>query len=274
MRSNPKQLKKSFSRLLLGAIVFGVLASAVTVSAIARGYSTSDSGLQTGMAVVISREPADSSQVERATESASQRVVGIVTTLDNSLVTVTSSSAKVLVESEGEVDAYVTDMNGEVKKGDPLVLSPLKGILMRGTDPSITAIGIASVDFSTVSAEDYTISDDSKTTTVKIAKLKINLNRQGASNISNTDSSISRLGRKIVGKEVSDIRVLVALIIFFLVLVAEGSILYGGISSAMAALGRNPLARKIIRQELVRVVVIALFVLLIGLGAIYSILWI
>ncbi len=274
MRSNLKQLKKIYKLLFAGILAFGVLLPALTASAIARGYNTSDSGLQTGMVVALSVDSSDSSQVERATQAAAQRVVGIVTTLDKSLVTVTSSGTKVLVESEGEVDAYVSDMGGAAHKGDSLVISPLKGILMKSSDGSDTVIGIASADFSETTAEAHPIADGSTTKNVHIAKLKINLNKQGATNPQTTDSSLSRLGRKIVGREVSEIRILVALLIFFLVLVAEGSILYGGISSAIAALGRNPLARKIIRHELVRVVIIALMVLLIGLGAIYTILWV
>lgn len=271
-----RYLKKYLN--ILSILTIGLLSSAAlfqTAAAIARGYNTNDTGLQTGMAVVISTESSDSSQIERATQDASQRVVGIVTTIDDSLVTVTSSSTKVLVESEGEVEAYTTDMNGEVKKGDSLVLSPLKGILMKGTDASATVIGVASADFSSASPEDYTIADDSKTKTVKIAKVKVNLNHQSVtSNIDKTDSSLSRIGRRVAGKDISEIRILVALIMFFLIMVVEGSILYGGISSSISALGRNPLARKIIRQELFRVVSIAIGVLLIGLGAIYSIVWV
>ncbi len=240
--------------------------------AIARGYITDDLGLQTGMVVSLSLESGSSSKVERATAENTQRVIGVVTTIDNSLVTVASSSTKVLVESEGEVEAYVSDINGKPQQGDLLVISPFKGVLMKSTDQASTILGIAAGDFPT-STQTYSVEDSSDTT--QVAKIRINLNRQGSTNINITpDSTLTRLGQAVVGKKVGEIRVVIALFIFLTVLIAEGGILYGAISSSIAALGRNPLARKIIRQELIRVIVIAVFVLIIGVGAIYGILWI
>jgi hypothetical protein len=50
--------------------------------------------------------------------------------------------------------------------------------------------------------------------------------------------------------------------------------MYGAISSAITALGRNPLARSAIRREMIRILFVAIIVFLIGLGAIYGILWV
>lgn len=270
----PKGLKL-FSGIVTATIALGVLFFQINVSAIARGYSTNDSGLQSGMVVVLSADSSNAGQVERATQANTQRIVGVVATIEGSLITVTAADTKVLVESEGEVDAYVTDANGDVKKGDSLVLSHLKGILMKGNgDPDLTVVGIVSADPSAETAEAYDINDGSSTKSVKITKVKINLNRQGASDANKTETSLSRLGRAVAGKDISEIRILLAVFIFLLVLVAEGGILYAGISSAISAVGRNPLARKIIRKELFRVVIIAISVLLIGLAAIYGILWV
>lgn len=265
--------QKRWSLTALISFVIVLLFAQSVAYAIARGYTTDDVGLQNGMVVALSADAGTGNRVERASQENSQRVVGVVTNLDNSLVTVASGSAKVLVESEGEVDAYVNDMNGEIKKGDLLIVSPLRGILAKQGDGSGSVIGIAAGDFTTANAETYPIQDGSKTKDVKIAKIKVNLNRQGATNTAKaSDSSLSRLGRAIVGKEVSEIRVIIALVIFFIVLVAEGAILYGAISSAITALGRNPLGRKIIHKEMLRVVFIAVAVLLVGLGAVYSVL--
>ncbi len=253
--------------------VFLAVASYATVSAIARGYTTSDAGLQTGMVVSLSSEGNDD-KVERATQETTSRAVGVITTIQDSLVTVSSGSGKVLVETEGQVDAYVSDMNGTAKKGDLLVLSPLKGILMRGDDKTPgKVIGVAAQEVTTTSS--YQFQDGSATKETQIAKIKIDLSYLGASTGSSaSDSSLARLGRAIVGKDVGEIRVLIALVVFLIVLIAEGGILYGAISSAITALGRNPLARKIIRGELVRVIVVAIGVLLVGLGSVYAILWI
>lgn len=254
--------------------VFAFCVSAVMPAfAIARGYTTEDDGLQTGMVVSLS-DDGDDDKVERATQEASSRAVGVVATIDDSLVTVGSGTSKVLVEGEGQIDAYVSDINGTVKKGDLLILSPLKGVLMRGDDKSpAKVIGVAAQEPTSTST--YQFADGGSTKETQIAKIKIDLSYLGSSTGTQaSDSALAKLGKAVVGKDVGEIRVLIALIVFLVVLIAEGGILYGAISSAITALGRNPLARQIIRTELVKVVIVAIVVLFVGLGSVYAILWV
>ncbi len=274
MRSTVKfNFKTPTLKLFIALIAVLLFSGGGAVWAIARGYISDDTELQTGMVAALSVDSVTASKVERASQDNTQRVVGVVTTVEKSLVTVASGSAKVLVESEGEVEAYVSDINGEPKQGDLLVISPFKGVLMKSESQASTVLGIAAGNFEAGTKQTYTLENSSETT--EVAKIRVNLNRQGSTNINITpDSTLSRLGQAVVGKKVGEIRVLIALFIFLTVLIAEGGILYGAISSAIAALGRNPLARKIIRAELFRVIIIAIFVLLVGVGAIYAILWI
>lgn len=272
-----KMLRNKTAHYLIPTLVLVVLFGFTgrTVWAIAHGYATDDSDIQTGMVVALSSGAGDANKVERATQATSQKVVGVVTTLDKSLVTVTSGTTQLLVESDGQIEAYVSDLGGDVKKGDLLIVSPLKGVVMKSDNSLTTIVGIAGQDFGSASStESYSVKVGDETKQTRIAKLTINLNRQGASNVSNrpVESSVAKLGRAVVGKEVSEIRVVVGLVIFFVVLIAEGGILYGAISSSMTAVGRNPLARKIIRRELLRVVIIAFVVLAFGLAFIYTIL--
>lgn len=258
--------------LLTAGAVFMFLQG--VTAAIARGYTTDDTGLQTGMVVALSNNDGDY-KVERASGNNIDRIVGISTTFDSSLVTVTSGNAKVLVENEGEVESYVTDTKGEIKKGDLLTLSDYKGILAKADFGEGHIIGIAVADFQTANPEKYTVKENETNKEIKIAKIKVNLNRRATdAGTVVTDSSIAKLGKAIVGKDVGEIRVVIAMVVFFIVLIAEGGILYGAISSSITALGRNPLAQKIIQKELIRVVVIALIVLTVGLAAVYAILWV
>ncbi len=272
-------IKRSLLPVCLSALCLLLVAAIVTlpVFAIARGYKTDDTGLQVGMVVSLTNDKTEDSKIERATQQNNQRVVGVVTNFDNSFVTVASSTTSVLVESEGEVDTYVSDLGGEVSQGSLLVLSPLKGVLMKAKEgESSPIVGIAAANSSSATTRSsYDVEDNGVKKSTTIAKIRVNLNRQGAaSNGGQTTSSLAKLGTAIVGREVGETRVLVALILFVIVLIAEGGILYGAISSAIVALGRNPLARKVIRQELIRVIVVAIVVLMVGLGAVYAVLWI
>lgn len=254
-------------------IVFGALGA--TASAIARGYETTDTGLQVGMVVALSTE--GSSTIERATQGNAKRVVGVVTTFENSSVTLASGQTRTLVESEGQVEVYVSDLAGPIKQGDLLAMSPLKGVLMKASDnDGSTILGIATedVDFST-DTQVASVEQNGKSKDAKITKTKVNLNNKGSDNGQGQaePSTLAKLGKSIVGKDVGEVRVLMAFIIFIIVLIAEGGIIYGAVSSAITALGRNPMARKIIHREIIQVLLVAIGVLLLGLGAVYAVLW-
>ena len=275
-------IARRLALLMTSCLLLLVVVLAARAHAIARGYTSADSGLKIGMVAALASEQANESQVERATQENIRRIVGVVTSVDDSLVTVASSSAKVLVETEGEMSAYVTDLGGEVVKGSLLAISPIKGVLMKvDSDSGSSVVAVASEGIANkTEAISYEVDDDAAKDTggkksVKITKVTVNLNRAGGGNSGDkADSSLARLGRAIVGKEVSEIRVIVALLLFLIVLIAEGAIMYGAISSAITALGRNPLARSAIRKEMLRILLVAFAVFLVGLGAIYGILWV
>lgn len=270
--------KNNYVAITLALTVLGILlfGAASYVAAISRGYATNDVGLASGMVAALS-ESGDS-QVERADQSSGKRIVGVVTTIDASSVTVASGSSQVLIESEGDVLAYVSDIAGPVKKGDLLTLSAFKGVLMKGSENSGgVIIGVAAQDSQSVdesNSSEYVYTEGNVSKSTQIVKLTINLNKQGTNAGRTLDPSpLSKIGESVTGKQVSDIRVLAALIIFILVLIAEGGIIYGAVTSAVTALGRNPLARKMIRREMLRIIMVAIGVLGVGLAAVYGILW-
>lgn len=247
-------------------------------AAFAKGYATDDEQLQVGMVTALSQDGTpEQPKVERASLENNVKVIGVTTTPESELVTVVSGDQEqVYVQTGGEVDAFVSDINGEVNDGDLLALSPLKGVLMKADDTTSAIVGTALEGFSGKSVETKTVQEDSGDRQVKVATLRINLDYKAPSNqqTEQTDSSLERLGYALTGRDVGEIRVLAAVIIFLIVLVAEGGIIYGAVSSAITALGRNPMARKIILKEMIRVIFIALIVLGLGVLSIYAILWI
>lgn len=257
--------------MLTGIFITCNLMLGQVVAAIARGYTTTDIGLQVGMVAALNVGSGKSDSVERASQETGDQIVGVVTTIDNSLVTISSGNAKVLVESEGQIDSYVSDINGPVEKGDLLIVSPLKGVLMRAGDLAGIVVGIAAEKTDT--GEQYEYENNGQKATTRISKITIDLSRKGSNGIAGNDSSLSKLGRTLVGKPVSDLRVIVSLVIFLVVLMAEGGIIYGAVSSSITSLGRNPLAQKVIKGQLVRVGLIVLVVLSVGVAAMYAILW-
>ncbi len=241
---------------------------------ISRGYQTDDDSLTPGMVVGLTSDAAGATpKVKVATEAELENVLGVATTIEDSSITIASSGQTIFVEDHGEVKAYVSDINGPVKQGEQLTLSPLNGVLALSDGNSKIILGTALEDFPSSNLESYQIDTDYGKKTTNLALMRISLDTKliGKGQV---DSSLERLGKSVAGKEVSEIRVIVALIMFLLVLFAEGGILYGSTSSAITSLGRNPLAGYVIRRQLIQVMLVAFGVLAIGLTSIYLILWV
>lgn len=272
---SPAKISKHVLVTIAAACMACVLIGA-TVHAFSRGYKTSDTAAQAGMVVSLVRDDSGSQMVERASRETQDSIVGVIVTPSNTPITFSSQENDILVETEGEISAYVSDVGGVVKKGDLLSISPVKGVLMKTPDSGRNIIvGIATQDMGDM-AELYTIDDNGRSRDTKIGKVKVSLNRLGTATQGDDgdETLLERLGRAITGKPVNPIRVFLALLLFVIVLVTGGTIIYGAVSNGVIALGRNPMARKAIQRQLAQISVVATIVLLVGLAAVYALLWI
>jgi hypothetical protein len=265
--------------LPLVILILFVLGGTRLTHSLSQGYSTQDSSLKKGMVVSLS---SDSTQDHPAVQSADvtnvDKVVGMVVGMNDSLITVGSSSSQVYVTNTGQTAAYISDLNGAVKKGNLVSLSPLKGVLMKAGDTgTIGIIGTALEDFSLASAQTVTVNDSSgKPATVHVALTNMDINiKSTTANAATTTSPnwIQKLGKSITGHNVSELRVVSALAIFVTLLVIEGTVIYSAISGSLISIGRNPLAKNQIFWQLVRSMSMATVALLAGGAVIVIILW-
>lgn len=261
--------------LALGLLFCLVIAAPVAASGIAQGYNTSDSGLQPGMAVELSaNNTASTPSVERGTIEKASKIIGIATSGNDNILVSDTSKPEIFVQTSGDTNAYVTDYNGTVKKGDSLTISPLKGILMKAAAGNQVLLGTATQDFPSSTADSYQVQIGQANKNVLVAKMSINLDHAtivGAP--AQSGGTLQRLGKSLTGHDIGTARVAVALVIFILVIVAEGDIIYGAVSSAITSLGRNPLAGATIKRGMVNVLLVVSLVLVVGLGTIYAVLW-
>lgn len=242
--------------------------------AITRGYKTADLSLKPGIVVGLNQESqqGDPEVVKVGDEDASG-AIGVVTNIKDSSVVIATPGQQVFVEDTGSVLAYVSDVNGAIRKGDKLTLSPLKGILSGVNQNSRVVFATALEDFPQ-KYQDYKIDDNGGRSTAKVALMRVNLDTKDVlAQTSSDTSTIKRVVKYVVGKDVSAVRVAIAFAVFLLVLFMVTGILYGAISSSITSLGRNPLAGKTVRRQLVHVFLIAGAIFIVGLGAMYLILW-
>lgn len=204
--------------------------------------------------------------------------VGIVTTIDDSLQILTDKSVKVYVANSGKMQILVSDVNGAIRSGDALVISPLRGVLMKasidGNTKTSVAIAQANFDGGSIQAQEAKL-DDGTTKQVHIGKIEGELAiKKVEDTTSNTSSSpLGQFGQSLTGHPVNEVRILIAGFILLLVVIVEGSIIYAAISTSITAVGRNPLSKNSIYKQLTRTSIIAAGILIFGLIGIYVVIW-
>jgi hypothetical protein len=246
-------------------------------AALTSGYFTTDTQLKVGMAVSLSEtSTTDHLSVERATANGSQKVIGIVSDPNESLLAAVSGKSQVFVATSGDSEASVLDINGQIKKGDLLTISPIRGMLMKADETTTEIIGQALEDFAATSdTETITYQkSDGKSGTAHIDQLKMNINLQSIAPRNASPSYLEQVGEQLTHKDVSALQVVAAGVIFTVLLVIVGGVVYGAIANAVAALGRNPLSRNLIYGALFRMIGTAMVTLVIGLSVVYLVLWI
>jgi hypothetical protein len=273
-------MKRILLLLALSITVFtGLYISKATALNIAQGYHTSDASIGVGMGVAMSKDSTpDNPKVELSKRANIENFVGIVTTVEDTLLASPQQNSDVLVANSGTVTAFMTDLNGQIKKGDLLTVSPLGGMLMKAGDDDTFVVGTAIEDASSVIETKEVTTDQNNKKTVIVSSQKVDLQPHFRDVIAKKDGTASFLvifGESITGgKRVSQTQVIVALILFFIVLAVEGSIIYGAVQSSVGAIGRNPLAKKAVYKQLLQVSWLSLIILTFGFGAIFLVLWI
>lgn len=283
VRQSPvSQLAASARSGVMGLVVLvGLMAPLVIptqVKSLAQGYGAADDTLQKGMVVKLqSNSQAGLAVVEKARYAEADKVIGVIVDLTDGLATEAPAGSQVYVEQSGPAQALVSSLNGKVKKGDLLTLSTLDGILMRSADQSVTTIGTALADFTDEAVQTVDVKDSNgNSQKVEVSLLDISVNILPPSSVAisqNSNNLLDRLSSGLVGREINGLRVLAALAIFATLLVIEGEIIYGTVTSSIAAVGRNPLARGLIGRESLKSASVGIVVLIIGTAAISVLLW-
>ncbi len=263
---------------LFGLLLGVTLLTPAAATAATQGYNTQDKTITKGMAVAVSNTTTADAKViyvEKASVDHADKTLGVVVDPSSETVAVSTNGDQVYVATTGVASVYVTDLNGTVHKGDLLTPSPLNGILMRAGDGSKGVLGVAQSDFDSKTAQSVSLKEEVGSTKAKVGLVQINMDVKFTTNSPNAGKTLlQRLGEAIVHHEVSTVQVVIALIILTLLIVVEGGIVYGAVSSSITSLGRNPLAKNTIMTGLGEVTGLVAAVLALGVAAVYLVLWV
>ncbi len=278
---NALKIKRFFNwpRLIalvgLGLLVIISLKHPLHAQSISQGFKT-DQSLQSGMIVRI--KPSDSGKVEMSSSGNAQDMYGVVVSLNAAPLTLSDNNQQVYVAANGRFDVLVSDQAGDIKSGDYITISSLDGIGDKATSSDVYIIGraLSSFDAKTNAVSKVEIKQGNSKQTVNIGRVQTEIAAARNPLHKTIDSQVpgvlQRASDVLAGKPVSSWRIYAATGFLLASVILSASLLYGGIRSAMTAIGRNPLSKNSITKGMTRVVVGGLVIFLTGVFAVYLIL--
>lgn len=272
--------KKNFKRALHISLFFAGLMFVVSgltdahAQDVTQGYLADDT-MQNG--VIVQLNTKDKAKVEALPQEQETNMFGVVVSSSESPVSISDPTQKqVFVATQGQYDVLVSTQNGQIRSGDSIVISSVKGVGMKADDLHKVLIGKAMENFDGESdAESKVKIADGRTVSLGRIKIDINVKRNpsfSGDTIAGVPHSLSRLAYSVTDKPVTAFRIYAGLSVMFLCMLVAGAILYSGIHGGMASVGRNPLAKNAIMRNMIGTTLMALIVVSVGLFAVYLLL--
>ncbi len=261
------------------ALSFSTMSNGVGAVAqlVAQAY-TSSSNLQPGM--IVRLDASNSGQVTALDLTHINQMLGVVISANEAALTlsqVAPTAQQVYVSNFGQHSVLVTNQNGPINVGDYITVSALSGLGMKADSNESLVLGQAASAFDGVhnvlSSSSLTSSTGQKTT-VNIGAIPVDINiannplAQGSKGV---PAFLNKLTKFATNKTVSASRIYLGMLCVVAGLVITITIIYSGIKNGFISIGRNPLAKRAIVVNLVRVVAIAVVIFAISLGAAYAI---
>jgi hypothetical protein len=228
--------------ILLGLITTAPVSAASSAN-LSRSYMA-EGDLKNGS--ILSLDPNKTGYVQVANVNNGSRLVGVATASSDSLLAVDVTSGKVQVATSGSTVVLVSTLNGDIKAGDQIAVSPFNGIGMEAP-PGARVIGVATTDFNagTAGAATQTVTNkQGHSSQIYVGSVRLNINIGiNSTGIGNNVNSLQKLVRTITGSTVPMYRIVISLAIIGVALITMITLIYGSIYGSIISIGRNPLAK-------------------------------
>lgn len=263
----------------IAAVSVGVLVAALgllvpaahAVTSLSESYSSKDN-LAVGSLVSVMDDQTD--VIEASESSNVDNLLGVVIASGSSLLTLSSGKDdQVQVATSGTLPVIVSDINGEIVRGDHVTAGPIKGVGMRAT-ANVRVVGIAQGKMTNVKQQKYKDSDGVEKT-MKLGEVPVLVNvayyfKEPEKTI--VPAAVQNVANSLAGREVGTVPILIAGAIFLIMLIIVASLVYSMIRSSIISVGRNPLSQSAIYRDLVQLSGLVLAILGVGLVSIYLVL--
>lgn len=253
--------RRRHARLLITGIAAGLcllgLSQASASSAnISKSYSTST---EIAAGSLVSLDKSKSGYVEPANVSNGSRLIGVAVATNDSLLAVDAGGGRLQVANSGTANALVSTLNGDLKVGDQIGVSPFSGIGMKAAGGS-HIIGVAQTDLNSktegASTKEVTDRDGAKQTIqVGLVRVSISPGISTADNDSAKLNFLQRVVKSLTGRTIPTIRIVLALVVALVALITMVALIYSAIYGSIISIGRNPLAKQAVYRTLASVLV-------------------
>lgn len=271
---NFSNLSSIWSWIILSMLLTLTLSLSVSaVTSLSQGFSTSEP-LPTGS--IVSLESNSTDKVIAASSSNADSILGVVINDGSSLLTLSNGQEdQVQVATSGMVSVLVSDINGEIKQGDSITASPVKGVGMKATS-NAKVVGIAQGTPINSNPEKQTYKDgDGNEHPIALGQAPVLINvsyyyKQPDKTI--IPSAIQNVANALAGKTVNTTPILISAAIFIITLAVVVSMIYSMIRSSIISVGRNPMSQSAVYRDVIQLSALILVILGVSLTSIYFIL--
>jgi hypothetical protein len=235
---------------------------------------TANTNLAIGSIVSLKNNTAD--QVVPAENSNVDGLLGVVIDAGNSLLSLSNGEVnQVQVATSGTLQALVSTINGDIKRGDHITASPIYGVGMKATS-NVRIIGLAQGDLNDSNGVKQTYTDSvGKKHTVTMGQVPLLVNvsyyfKEPDKTL--VPSALQNVANALAGKSVSTLPIIISAAIFIITMIIVVSIIFTMIRSSIISVGRNPMSQAAIYRDLIQLSALVLAILAVGMVAIYLVL--
>lgn len=183
--------------------------------------------------------------VATANSSNQHGLIGVKQASNGSLLAINPSSTTIQVAISGSAETLVSTINGNIKQGDYVAVSPFGGMGMESS-PGDYDIGIAISSFNSKSSgakEQRVTNKNGQSTEVWTGEIPVSIaigfNSGGNANL----NGLQKLASSITGHVISTGRIIAALILAVLAFATIVTLSYAATYGSIISIGRNPLAK-------------------------------
>jgi len=253
----------------MGAVLFMAPAA---VASLSQGFATT-----TPVAVgsLVALDAKTTGNVVVADINNSERLFGVAVSPSSAEISLGSGNAgQVQVATTGSATVFVATTNGAIHVGDYIAVSPIAGVGQKAVGKS-RVIGTAQVDFdgSGANVTRRTVDTGSGKKEVAIGQIPVIIS---VTNYTTDDGQnyqvptwVQNFSNVLAGKPVTPVRIIIAAIILIISMISVTVLLYAAVRNSIISIGRNPLSRGSVYKGLLQILLVALVVLGVGIGAMY-----